>query len=108
MWKNYNYIPMRNSGLPELKQISFKRIITLGEGSALIAYIKQSFEKFFVSHFVILPPSIRTVICKYVMEALAQLHAFYRSLCDLRRSTFESYTNLTPQTSFDRLSVKQP
>ena len=32
-------------GLPQLKEISLKMTITLGEGSILIAYIIQSFEK---------------------------------------------------------------
>ena len=52
----YSKIEMITAGLPQLKEICFKKTITLGGGSILIAYIRQSFQKSFVSLFQIPTP----------------------------------------------------
>ena len=45
--------------------------MTVGQGSVLLAYIIQSFQKFFVLLFVRIPPFLmRKATCKYILRAL--------------------------------------
>ena len=49
LWIPLEVYGMLHTGLPQLKEISFKMTITLERGSIFIAYIIQSFEKLCVT-----------------------------------------------------------